>query len=200
MFSLHVVIGPYSLCSYRVYLIFYESDVQSEREKFFNDAKRLAEDVSKNQTFYTVQPLLNFWAAFTPSDEVNCRSCAHEESGADLDFRCMNPEWNRDARCAQGVSIFLTFVICFEYVTNSFSRSTPFELYRDGTELRGVYYGKPEVARAACDALGDRCNYPILLGMFFTVSAVNDMHILTRCDFVLYVGNDPLYGGTLNVI
>src|ERR1700685_298932 len=28
--------------------------------------------------------------------------------------------------------------------------STPFGLYRDGTELRGVYYSKPEVARAAC--------------------------------------------------
>lgn len=34
------------------------------------DATRLADDISKNQTFYTVKPLLNIWAAFTPSVEV----------------------------------------------------------------------------------------------------------------------------------
>ena len=49
--------------------------------------------------------------------------------------------------------------------------STPFGLYRDGTELRGLYYAKPEVARAACDSLGSKCDYPVL------------------------VGNDQLYGG-----
>jgi hypothetical protein len=42
--------------------------------------------------------------------------------------------------------------------------STPFGLYRDGTELRGVYYSKPEVAHAACSSLGNKCDYPILLG------------------------------------
>ncbi|KAI2470700.1 IgA peptidase M64-domain-containing protein [Annulohypoxylon bovei var. microspora] len=47
---------------------------------------------------------------------------------------------------------------------------TVYGLYRDGTELRGVYYDKPEVARAACQST-DACDYPILLG------------------------NDPLYGG-----
>jgi len=49
-------------------------DLAEEREKFVSDALRLAEDVSKNQTFNTVQPLLNFWAAFSPSKEVCCRS------------------------------------------------------------------------------------------------------------------------------
>ena len=43
--------------------------------------------------------------------------------------------------------------------------STPFGLYRDGTELRAVYYSRPEVAKAACDYLGNLCNYPILLGI-----------------------------------
>ena len=43
-------------------------------------------------------------------------------------------------------------------------RSTVFGLYRDGTELRGVYYSKPEVAREACDSLGTQCDYPILMG------------------------------------
>ncbi|KAI1102437.1 IgA peptidase M64-domain-containing protein [Jackrogersella minutella] len=47
---------------------------------------------------------------------------------------------------------------------------TVYGLYRDGTELRGVYYDKEDVARAACDST-DACDYPILLG------------------------NDPLYGG-----
>ena len=31
---------------------------------------RLVDDISKNQTFHTVKPLLNFWAAFSPSKEV----------------------------------------------------------------------------------------------------------------------------------
>jgi hypothetical protein len=44
--------------------------------------------------------------------------------------------------------------------------STAFGLYRDGTELRGVYYSKPDTARAACLSLGDQCDYPILMGMY----------------------------------
>ncbi|RYP92812.1 hypothetical protein DL770_001092 [Monosporascus sp. CRB-9-2] len=47
---------------------------------------------------------------------------------------------------------------------------TVYGLYREGTELRGVYYDKPQVARAACQST-DACDYPILLG------------------------NDPFYGG-----
>ncbi len=42
--------------------------------------------------------------------------------------------------------------------------STPFGLYRDGTELRGLYYAKPKVARDACNSLGDRCDYGVLVG------------------------------------
>ena len=49
---------------------FREADVADERDKFIEDARRLAKDVSSNQTFNTVQPLLNFWAAFSPSKEV----------------------------------------------------------------------------------------------------------------------------------
>ncbi|KAI6086036.1 IgA peptidase M64-domain-containing protein [Hypoxylon rubiginosum] len=49
-------------------------------------------------------------------------------------------------------------------------RDTVYGLYRDGTELRGLYYDKPQVARAACQST-DTCDYPILLG------------------------NDPFYGG-----
>ena len=46
-----------------------------------------------------------------------------------------------------------------------------FGLYRDGTELRGVYYSKPEVARTACFSLGDQCDYPILMGQFKSLQA-----------------------------
>lgn len=52
------------------FFTFKTADVAHERHKFIEDAKRLAEDVSSNQTFNTVQPLLNFWAAFSPSKEV----------------------------------------------------------------------------------------------------------------------------------
>ncbi|EKM79164.1 hypothetical protein AGABI1DRAFT_106739 [Agaricus bisporus var. burnettii JB137-S8] len=113
----------------RVDLVFFSDGYTiEEMDKFFTDAKRLADDISQNQTFFTVRPLLNFWGAFTPS----------EESGIGAD----------------GVP-----------------KKTPYGLYREGTELRAVYYARPEVAHAACDSMGDQCNYPILLG------------------------NDPLYGG-----
>ena len=46
-------------------------DTANEREKFINDARVLAEDISNNQTFATVKPLLNFWAAFSASNEVS---------------------------------------------------------------------------------------------------------------------------------
>lgn len=50
------------------------------------------------------------------------------------------------------------------YELTTVAHSTPFGLYRDGTELRGVYAGNHSVARAACQSLGRRCDYPILLG------------------------------------
>ncbi|KAI0655583.1 IgA peptidase M64-domain-containing protein [Cubamyces menziesii] len=115
--------------SNRVDLVFFaDGYISEEKDKFIDDAMRLAEDISGNQTFYTVKPLLNFWAAFTPSKESGIGSGGKP-------------------------------------------KDTPFGLYRDGTELRAVYYSKPEVARAACFSLGDQCDYPILMG------------------------NDPLYGG-----
>ncbi|KAF8073531.1 IgA peptidase M64-domain-containing protein [Lyophyllum atratum] len=117
------------LSSNRVDLVFFSDGyLPDERDKFLGDAARLAQDVSANQTFATVRPLLNFWAAFTPS----------KESGIGVGGK---------------------------------PKDTPFGLYRDGTELRGVYYSKPEVAEAACSSLGEQCDYPILLG------------------------NDPYYGG-----
>lgn len=45
-------------------------DTESERSKFLEDSMRLAKDISGNQTFNAVKPLLNFWAAFSPSKEV----------------------------------------------------------------------------------------------------------------------------------
>lgn len=121
-----VVSGP---SSNRVDLVFFSDGyLPVERDKFLADAARLAEDISTNQTFATVRPLLNFWAAFSPS----------KESGIGVGGK---------------------------------PKDTPFGLYRDGTELRGIYYDKPEVAEAACSSLGEQCDYPILLG------------------------NDPYYGG-----
>jgi hypothetical protein len=51
-------------------ILIFGVDTIEEMDKFFTDAKRLADDVSQNQTFFTVKPLLNFWGAFTPSEEV----------------------------------------------------------------------------------------------------------------------------------
>lgn len=99
-----------------------------ERDKFLDDAMRLVSDLSTNQTFATVRPLLNFWAVFSPSEE-------------------------------SGVGV------------NGKAKRTPFGLYRDGTELRGLYANNSDVALMACTSLGNKCNYAILLG------------------------NDPLYGG-----
>ncbi|KIL67724.1 hypothetical protein M378DRAFT_185341 [Amanita muscaria Koide BX008] len=121
-----IVSGP---TSNRVDLVFFSDGyVESELPKFLQDSMRLAKDISSNQTFNTVKPLLNFWAAFSPS----------KESGIGVGGK---------------------------------PKDTVFGLYRDGTELRGVYYSKPEIASAFCSDLGDQCDYPILLG------------------------NDPYYGG-----
>ncbi len=46
------------------------SDLLGDKPKFLEDAKRLADDISNKQTFDTVKPLVNFWAAFSPSNEV----------------------------------------------------------------------------------------------------------------------------------
>ncbi|EJU03348.1 hypothetical protein DACRYDRAFT_78262 [Dacryopinax primogenitus] len=48
--------------------------------------------------------------------------------------------------------------------TSGMPKDTIFGLYRPGTELRGLYYAYPEVARAACRSMGRQCDYPILLG------------------------------------
>eukprot|EP01088_Endostelium_zonatum_P002608 TRINITY_DN1324_c0_g3_i1.p1 TRINITY_DN1324_c0_g3~~TRINITY_DN1324_c0_g3_i1.p1 ORF type:complete len:605 (-),score=137.64 TRINITY_DN1324_c0_g3_i1:201-2015(-) len=43
--------------------------------------------------------------------------------------------------------------------------NTAFGLYRSGTELRGVYVSKPQIARSACAEVGkDACDYPTLIG------------------------------------
>ncbi|KAG6902535.1 hypothetical protein C0995_015353 [Termitomyces sp. Mi166 len=60
-----IVSGP---INNRVDLVFFSDGyLFEERDKFIQDASRLAEDISTNQTFATVKPLLNFWAAFSPS-------------------------------------------------------------------------------------------------------------------------------------
>ncbi|ORY07472.1 hypothetical protein K493DRAFT_149716, partial [Basidiobolus meristosporus CBS 931.73] len=51
-------------------------------------------------------------------------------------------------------------------------KNTPFGLYRDGTELRGIYPAKEDEARAACNALKPY-----------------------QCDFPSLIGNDDYYGG-----
>ncbi|PPQ68120.1 hypothetical protein CVT26_005741 [Gymnopilus dilepis] len=62
-----IISGP---TTNRVDLVFFSDGyLASERQKFIDDAMRLALDVSQNQTFNTVQPLLNFWGAFSPSNQ-----------------------------------------------------------------------------------------------------------------------------------
>ncbi|KAF9585805.1 hypothetical protein BGW38_000657 [Lunasporangiospora selenospora] len=56
--------------------------------------------------------------------------------------------------------------------TNGKWKDTSFRLYRDGTELRGIYVANPRAARQACQAVG---RY--------------------SCDFPSLIGNDPYYGG-----
>jgi hypothetical protein len=51
-------------------------------------------------------------------------------------------------------------------------KNTAFQLYRDGTELRGVYCNNANAARDACRSTG-----------------------ANACDFPSLIGNDPYYGG-----
>ena len=68
----------------RVYSNIVLVDTRDERDKFIEDANRLATDISGNQTFYTVKPLLNFWAAFTPSAEVQWLPSCQQVYGTNL--------------------------------------------------------------------------------------------------------------------
>ena len=44
-------------------------------------------------------------------------------------------------------------------------KDTSFRLYRDGTELRGIYTANPRAARQACRAVGKyACDFPSLIG------------------------------------
>jgi hypothetical protein len=52
------------------------------------------------------------------------------------------------------------------------SKNTPFGLYRDGTELRGIYCSNPSAARKVCQKVGQYA-----------------------CDFPSLIGNDDFYGG-----
>ncbi|KAF8505368.1 IgA peptidase M64-domain-containing protein [Hysterangium stoloniferum] len=62
-----VVSGP---SENRVDIVFFSDGYTlDEKEKFIADAKRLAVDMSYNQTFSSVRTLMNFWAAFSPSRE-----------------------------------------------------------------------------------------------------------------------------------
>jgi len=76
-----------------------ETDVADERDKFIEDAKRLAEDVSSNRTFNTVQPLLNFWAAFSPSKEVRSGQMITMPMVLS-NTNCPSTEWDWDRRCS----------------------------------------------------------------------------------------------------
>ena len=49
------------------------ADEEREKSKFLADAMRLAKDITENQTYSSVKPLLNFWAAFSASKEVSPR-------------------------------------------------------------------------------------------------------------------------------
>ncbi|KAJ3002331.1 hypothetical protein HKX48_002376, partial [Thoreauomyces humboldtii] len=101
----------------------------SDRDLFYEDIRRLVDDMWNGDTFATVLPLFNVWAVFAPS----------KDSGIGVGGR---------------------------------PKDTPFGLYRDGTELRGIYCSKPQVARQACRLTGPGA-----------------------CDFPSLIANDDYYGG-----
>ncbi|KAF9265266.1 hypothetical protein L218DRAFT_898916 [Marasmius fiardii PR-910] len=66
------------MSSNRVDLVFFSDGyLQEEKEKFIEDARYLAEELTTNQTFHSVKPLLNLWAAFVPSGESGIGSGGH---------------------------------------------------------------------------------------------------------------------------
>jgi len=100
---------------------------ETERERFFDDIKRLTTDMWEGVTFKSYLPLFNVWALYRASAQ-------------------------------SGIGVGGT------------PRNTAFGLYRDGTELRGIYTAKASDARSACSSTG-------------------------FCDFPSLVGNDAFYGG-----
>ncbi|KAJ3037627.1 hypothetical protein HDV00_001431 [Rhizophlyctis rosea] len=93
----------------------------SERDRFFDDIRRLTSDMFNGTTFATTLPLFNIWAIFKPSKE-------------------------------SGIGV------------GGVPKDTAFGLYRDGTELRGIYCSKPLLARQTCALTGPHaCDYPSLI-------------------------------------
>ncbi|KAJ3086718.1 hypothetical protein HK102_012645 [Quaeritorhiza haematococci] len=101
----------------------------AERDRFFEDIRRLTNDMWTSTTFASPRPLFNIWAVYRPS-------------------------------VSHGIGV------------GGRAKDTAFGLYRDGTELRGVYCSKPAAAREACRSTGQYA-----------------------CDFPSLIGNDDYYGG-----
>ncbi|KAF1314680.1 hypothetical protein FI667_g16488, partial [Globisporangium splendens] len=101
----------------------------SEQTKFFDDIKRLTNEMFTGDTFAQYLPLFNIWAAYLPST-------------------------------VSGIG------------TGGTPKNTVFGLYRDGTELRGVYVTNAAKARELCASVGTNA-----------------------CDFPSLIGNDDFYGG-----
>ena len=94
----------------------------AERDRHFDDMRRLTDDMFAASTFFSHLPLFNIWAVFRESVE-------------------------------SGIG------------TGGQPKDTAFGLYRDGTELRGVYCNRPQQARQACAQTGtDACDFPSLIG------------------------------------
>jgi hypothetical protein len=94
----------------------------SERDRHFDDMRRLTDDMFSSTTFNAHLPLFNIWAVFRESVE-------------------------------SGIGV------------GGQPKNTAFGLYRDGTELRGVYCNKPAAARQVCALTGtDACDFPSLIG------------------------------------
>eukprot|EP00035_Acanthoeca_spectabilis_P006985 m.131283 g.131283 ORF g.131283 m.131283 type:complete len:618 (-) comp13748_c0_seq7:285-2138(-) len=83
---------------------------------------------------------------------------------ADITFRSYLPVFNIWAICLASAESGIG--------VNSQPRDTVFKLYRDGTQLRGIYCGDTRAAREACALVGE-----------------------DGCDFPSMIGNDDYYGG-----
>lgn len=153
----------------------FPADTIDEKDKFLKDIGMLVDSIINDGTFRSTEPIFNFYAIFTPSNEVSTKLQA--ASFATYDAALLAERCWRERR-TERVCGFRSLQL-HDAHNALISSSTPFGLYRDGHELRALYAAHRKTARQACAA--------VEAGYFGAQGG--------GCSQMALVGNFPFYGG-----
>lgn len=112
---------------------------------------RLTKEMFEGVTFRSYLPLFNIWAVYVES----------EESG--IGYRLKNCHYKLLIGLTSRINkMNIIFVSLYRY---SGPKNTPFRLYRESGQLRGIFPGNAQYARQVCTLTGTSgCDYPSIIG------------------------------------